>query len=138
MKAHDLVAKTSDWIFSSLIDHEKPKPKTPRIVLEIQDHTTAPSTATLQPTGRGCKRHRARSGNHTYGSKSIFACRPMSCAVAAMVALVHWIEGVDVLEQINERFPPMNNIGLSFAMLSSVEIVHELIDWEFLPVEAMI
>ena len=32
----------------------------------------------------------------------------------------------------------MNNIGVSFEILSSVEIVHELVDWEFLPVEATI
>lgn len=62
----------------------------------------------------------------------------MPCAVAAMVSLVHWIAGVDVLEEISERFPPMNNIGLSFAMLSSVETAHELIHWEFLPTEAAI
>ena len=32
----------------------------------------------------------------------------------------------------------MSNIGLSFAMLSSVKIVCELIDWQFLPAEAVI
>ena len=30
----------------------------------------------------------------------------------------------------------MNNIGVSFAMLSLVETVHKLVDWEFLPVES--
>ena len=60
----------------------------------------------------------------------------MSCAVAAIVALVMWIAGVDVLDQVHDRFPPLNNIGVSFAMISSVEIVHELIDWEFSPVES--
>lgn len=74
MKANDLVVKPSDWIFLSLIDCEKLKPKMPRMVLELKDHAAAPSTATLQPLGRDCKRHRARSGDHTYGSKSIFDC----------------------------------------------------------------
>ena len=52
----------------------------------------------------------------------------MSCAVTAIVALVTWIAGVDALDQVNDRFLPINNIGVSFAMLSSVEIVHELVD----------
>ena len=32
----------------------------------------------------------------------------------------------------------MNNIGVSIIMLSLVEITHELVDWEFLPVESTI
>ena len=56
--------------------------------------------------------------------------------MAVIAALVLWIAGVDILDQVNDRFPPMNNIGVSFAMLSSVEIVYELVDWEFLPVES--
>ena len=55
-----------------------------------------------------------------------------------MVTLVYWIVGADILEQINDRFLLMNNIALSFAMLSSVEIVRELIDLEFLSVDTMI
>ena len=108
------------------------------MLLELRDHDTAPFTAALQPQGRSCKKHRARPGAHAFGSKDTFASRPTSCAVAAMTALVHWIKGIDVVEQINERFPPVNNIGLSFAILSSVEIVHELIDWKFLREESTI
>ena len=55
-----------------------------------------------------------------------------------MVTLVCWIVGLDVLEQINDRFPLIKNIGLSFAMLSLVEIVCKLIDWEFLPADVTI
>ena len=32
----------------------------------------------------------------------------------------------------------MNNISMSFALISFVEIVHELVDWEFLSVESTI
>ena len=39
---------------------------------------------------------------------------------------------------MNDRFLLMNNIGVSFAMISSVEIVCELVDWEFLSVESII
>ena len=41
-----------------------------------------------------------------------------------------------MLDQVNNRFLAINNIGVSFAMLSSVEMVHELVDWEFLPVKS--
>ena len=44
------------------------------------------------------------------------------------MALVQWIAVADVLDQVNNRFLPMNNIGVSFAMLSLVEIVCELVD----------
>ena len=105
------------------------------MLAELHNHTSAQSSATSQPLGQECKRHCARAGACTFSTKHIFADRPMSCAVAAIVALVMWIVGVDVLDQVNDRFLPMNNIGVSFAMLSSVEIVCKLVDWEFLPVE---
>ena len=143
MTLHDLTATMSDWYYSSLINIPVPMPREPtniprehRMLAELRDHNTAPFSATLQPLGRGCKRHRARPGAYTFGTNHIFTDRPMSCAVAAIVALVMWIAGVDVLDPVNERFPPLNNIGVLFAMISSVEIVCELIDWEFLPVES--
>ena len=98
------------------------------MLAELCNYTSTLSSATLQLLGRGYKRHRARVGAYTFGTKHIFADRPMSCAVAAIVALVMCIAGVDVLDQVNNRFPPMNNIGISFAMFSSVEIVHELVN----------
>lgn len=143
MTVHNLTAKMSDWYYSSLIDmpvtaprEPAPTPKEPRMVAELRNHNSAPSSATLQPLGRVCKRHRARAGAYAFGTKHIFADRPMSCAVDEIVTLVLWIAGVYVLNQVNDRFLPMNNIGVSFAMHSLVEIVHELVDWEFLPVES--
>ena len=32
----------------------------------------------------------------------------------------------------------MNNIGLSFAMLSSIKKIYDLIDWEYLPIDSTI
>ena len=136
MTVHDLPAKMSDWIYSSLIDIPAPALKEPRMLLELRDHNSAPPSAALQPLGRGCKRHCARAGAYAFGTKNIFADRPMLCAVAAIGALVLWIAGVDVLDQANDRFLPMNNVGVSFAILSLVEIVHELVDLEFLPAES--
>ena len=138
MTVHPLTATASDWTYSSLIEIDLPVQKIPRMLSELADFTTAPSAAALQPLGHGHKRQRARTAAYTFGQKSIFADKPILCAVAAIAALVRWITGVDVLDQVHERFPPMNNIGLSFAMISSVEIIYELVDWEFLPVVSTI
>ena len=48
------------------------------------------------------------------------------------------IVGIDVLDKMNDRCPLMNNISVSFTILSSVEIVHEVVDWEFSPIESRI
>ena len=143
MTLHNLTATMSNWCYFSLINIPATMPREPtntprecRMLAELRDHNAAPFSATLQPLGRGCKRHRARPGAYAFGANHIFTDRPMSCAAAAIVALVMWITGVDVLDPVNERFPPLSNIGVSFAMISLVEIVRELIDWEFLPAES--
>ena len=135
MTVHNLTVSINDWCYSSLIDLPLTTPRVlthaprePRMLAELCNHTSALSSATSQLLGRGCKRHRARVGAYAFGTKHIFADRPISCAVAVIVALVMWIAGVDALDQVNDRFLPMNNISVSFAMLSSVEIVHELAD----------
>ena len=145
MTIHDLPATMSNWCYSSLINFSAPTPRGPtitpkmnRMLAELRDHNQAPSSAALQPRAVGTKRHRARPGAYTFGANHLVPDTPISCAVAAIVALVKWIAGVDVLELVNERFPPLNNIGVSFAMISSIEIVHELIDWRHLPVESTI
>ena len=45
---------------------------------------------------------------------------------------------MNVLDQVNDSFALMNNIDLLFAMLGSVEILHELVDLSFLPAFVMI
>ena len=143
MTVHHLTAKVNDWHHTSLIEMPVTTPrvstttsKVPKMLAELRDHNSAPSSDTIQPKGQGSKRHRDRAGAYTFGFKNIGADKLMPCAVAAIATLVLWITGVDVLDQVNDRFPPMNNIGVSFTMLCSVEIVHELIDWKFLPVES--
>ena len=95
MIVHNLTASMNDWYYSSLIDLLVTLPRVlthalrePRMLAELRNHTSAPSLATLQPLGQGCKRHRARAGASTFSTKHIFADRLMSCAVAAIVALV--------------------------------------------------
>ena len=138
MTIHPLTATTNAWVYSCLMEINLPVPKVPRMLAELADHTTAPSAAALQLAGNGTKQSRGRTAAYTFGQKNTNTDKHILCSVAAMSVLVQWITGIDVLDQINERFPPMNNVGLSFAMISSVEIIYELIDWQFLPVESTI
>ena len=46
------------------------------------------------------------------------------------------IAGVSVLDAINERFPLLNNIDLSFHILSSAKEAYERVDWTYLKVDS--
>ena len=48
MVLYDLVAKTSDWIYSSLIHYENPVVKVPKMLKQLEDHLTAPSSTIIQ------------------------------------------------------------------------------------------
>ena len=128
MILHDLVAKTSDWVYSFLIHHENPDVKLSKILKQLEDHLTAPSSATIQFQSRGVRKHRNRAAQYTFRHKREIPKLQLSCAVSAICTLVFWIAGIPVLEEIHNRFPLMNNIGISFAILSSVKKIHDLID----------
>jgi len=42
-----------------------------------------------------------------------------------------------VLDDINDQFLLVNNVGVSFGMLSSVKSIYEEIDWTILPVDSI-
>ena len=138
MKINEVAANSSDWCYLSQIDYSNPMVMAPMMVQELLNHTTTPLSAALQSLRRGYKRHCSRPDSHAFGSKSVFAPHHLNSAVLAMVTLVQQIAGIDVSEQINNRLSLMNNIGLSFAMLSSAKIARKLINWEFLPADATI
>ena len=104
MILYDLVATTSDWIYSSLIYHATPVVKVPKMLKELEDHLTAPSPATIQPQSRGITKHHNRAASYTFGYKSMIPKSQLSCAVSAIYTLVFWIAGVPVLEEINNCF----------------------------------
>ena len=135
---NEVAANSSDQCYLSQIDHSTPVATVSRMVQELLNHTTMPLSAALQPLGRECKRYRSRPDSYAFGLKSIFVLHHLNCTVSAMVTLVQWIVEVDVSKQINNRFPLINSIGLSFVMLSLVKIIQELIDQKFLPVDATI
>ena len=41
-----------------------------------------------------------------------------------------------MLDDINDRFSLVNDIGVSFGMLSSVKSIYKKIDWTILPVDS--
>ena len=108
------------------------------MVQETQGYLTAPYAAAIRPLAPGVGKHVGRPGPCKFRSTQTSSAPRLSCAVTAISALNQWITGINFLPQINECFPLVNNIGRSFAMLSSAEIAYELIDWEFLPVDATI
>ena len=138
MILHDLVAKTSDWIYSSLIHHENPVVKVPKMLKQLEDHLTAPSLATIQYQSWRVSKQRNRAAQYTFGYKKEIPKSQLSCAVSAICTLVFWITKVPVLEEVHNRFSLMNDFGISFAMLSSVKKINDLIDWEYLPVDSTI
>lgn len=125
--AHHLAATTSNWWHSSLIVRDTPPPVLPKMVRETQDYLTAPYAAAIRPLASGVGKCIGRLGPYKFGSTQSSSALRLSCAVAAISALVQWITGINVLPQINECFPLANDIGRSFAILSSVEIAYELI-----------
>ena len=69
MVLHDLVAKTSDWTYFSLIHYENPVVKVPKILKQLEDHLTAPSSATIQYQSQGVSKHHNRAAQYTFGHK---------------------------------------------------------------------
>ena len=88
MTLHNLVAKTNDWTYSSLIHHENPEVKVPKILKQLEDHLTAPSSATIQFQSRGVSKHRNRAAQYTFGHKSEIPKSQLSCAVSVIYTLV--------------------------------------------------
>ena len=144
---YDMQAKTCDWVYATLAElatsvsnapDRASAPKQPRMLRELQDHNSAPFTTTVRTIGTRVKETIEKPGGCTFGDQNAQSGKLLVCAVAAMVTLVQWITGVDILDHMHDKFPPTNVKGLSFFMLSSVELVCELIDWKFLPVETTI
>ena len=61
-------------------------------------------------------------------SKSVFPALKLSSSVAAAEDLVHRASGVVYLDTMHEHFPLMNEIGLTFEDLCSVEKVYQNAD----------
>ena len=52
-----------------------------------------------------------------------------------MNKLFEWNIGSSVLSDINDHFLLMNDVGLSFGMLSLVKVIYKNLDWMILSVD---
>ena len=59
-----------------------------------------------------------RLASHKCSLEQNLSLLQWSCAVAAIYYLAQMIAGVSVLDVINERFPLLNNVHLSFGTIS--------------------
>ena len=94
------------------------------MLAELLDHTTALPNQSIYTVGEGSTTIH-RSGHHTFGQKSDLPSDSTSCAMHVIHALVAWITGKSMLDDVNKRFPLMNNVGASFGMLSSVKSIYD-------------
>ena len=69
----------------------------------------------LRPDVPGMKKSLRNSSHYV---RSIGGSTPtQSCSTWVMNKISELINGKTITPQINERFPPLNNVGVSFAML---------------------
>ena len=61
----------------------------------------------------------------------------LSCAVFMINKLFEWNIGSSALSDINDYFPLMNDIGLSFGILSLVKVIYKNLDLTILPVDTI-
>ena len=87
-----------------------------------------PSKDVLKLQARGVSWCRDKLAAHAYRPKSVFPTLRLSHVTDTIYNLVHIIIRVGMLDAINNRFPLLNGISLSFRIFSSVKEVYEFID----------
>ena len=117
------------------LDNSAPPPLRPNILQVLTNTTTVPPVSTIQVTAKGMRTNVQKYATYTHICKSCLPCPFLSYAVFAMDKLYEWIIGASALYAINNRFLLMNDVGLSFGMLSSVKLLYENLDWTILLVD---
>ena len=95
---------------------------------QLADYTIALSKDAIKPFGRGFQCHHYNTAAYTYRLKSCLSTQSLSCATYIMYILCHWITRESVLDDINDCFLLVNNVGISFRMLSLVKGIYKKID----------
>ena len=95
---------------------------------QLIDYTTVLPKDTIKPFGIGFQCHYYDTTAYTYGPKSCLPTQSLSCAMYAMYILYHWITRELVLDDINNHFSLVNDIRISFGMLSLVKGIYKKID----------
>ena len=103
---------------------------------KLKDYITALPKNAIKPLGKGIQRCLYNTTVYTYGPKSCFSTNSLSCATFVMYVLYQWITEKSMLDDINDRFLLVNDIGISFEMLSLVKSIDKKINWTILPVDS--
>ena len=82
----------------------------------------------IKPIGIDFQYRHYNTAAYTYGPKSCLPTQSLSYATYAIYILYQWINGESVLDDINNCFPLVNNVGISFGMLSLVKSIYKKID----------
>ena len=101
---------------------------------ELEDYLQAPPKSVMRLAGQGRKKLQS-SAAYAFRNKSTTKSRSMSCAMHAINILMMWIIGRSILEEINQIFPLVDNVGISYGMLCSIPLVYEKIAWSVLPLD---
>ena len=79
----------------------------------------------IKPFSIGFQCYHYNTVVYTYRPKSCFSTQLLSYAIYTMYILYHWITGESVLDDINDCFLLVNDVEISFGMLSSVKGIYE-------------
>ena len=134
-KKGDNIAITSNQIFSPWLKEEIIQPKKKQIEKEIENHLTATPESALRTVGHE-KMRLWSSEAYAFRMKSADTSESLSCSMYAIDVLTLQITAKSILQDTNQRFPLMNNIGDSFRMLCSVRSVYENIAWLVSPIDS--
>ena len=77
-----------------------------------------------------------RPGHCIFFWKSDLPPESTSCVMCVIYVLVMWITGKSILDNANKQFPLLNNAGVSFGILSSVQLINDNVEWSILPIKS--
>ena len=108
-----------------------------KILRKIEDHMTDLSSKLIKYTDDRLASPLYRPRHCNFGPKSISPSQ-LSCHTFAIYNLVYQIIDMLVIDTVSDRFSLMNDIGLSFGMLHSVEEIYQRVSQEHLPINSTI
>ena len=132
MTVYNQVAKKSNQIYSSQIDTKVTVVYQKKLLRELEDYMIALPSDAIEYADNRLANSLCRSRRYNFSSKRMFLILQFLHTVFTICNLVHQITSMLVIDDINDRFFVIDDIGLSFRMLSSIKKIYELIDQECL------
>ena len=129
MEVFDIVAPTNDWEFSTFIKFEiSSRTRTLSSLREVQDHAAALPIISTAKQVSGFKKSLLLPTEHVRLKDG--TAPKMCCATHAMSLILKTITGISAIDAIESRFPPANHANVSFALLYSVPVIHQQLDYQ--------